>query len=131
MKKVFPVVLSPAEVGYIVYVPDLDINTEGKDLADAVAMARDAIAMTGICMQDDGRSIPEPGALTPDHNDNEVVTLVDVDFDAYRKAHDNRTVRKNLTLPSWLNEKAEAAGVNFSAILQEGLKEYLSQRGEL
>lgn len=36
-----------------------------------------------------------------------------------------RTVRKNLTLPSWLNERAEKAGVNFSLILQEGLKAYL------
>ena len=57
--------------------------------------------------------------------DNEIVTLVDIDIDAYRRANDNRTIRKNLTLPSWLNDLAEKAGVNFSQILQEGLKEKL------
>ena len=51
--------------------------------------------------------------------------VVDIDIDASRKANDNRTIRKNLTLPSWLNDLAEKAGVNFSQILQEGLKEKL------
>jgi hypothetical protein len=72
-----------------------------------------------------GRSIPSPSTLHPVCADNEIVTLVDIDIDAYRRANDNRTIRKNLTLPSWLNDLAEKAGVNFSQILQEGLKEKL------
>lgn len=51
-----------------------------------------------------------------------VATLVDIDFDAYRRANDLRTVRKNVTIPSWLNSLAENAGINSSQILQEGLK---------
>jgi post-segregation antitoxin (ccd killing protein) len=50
---------------------------------------------------------------------------VDVDVDAYRRKIENRTVRKNLTIPSWLNEQAEMAGVNFSSLLQKALKEEL------
>ena len=42
MKVVYPIILTPAERGYVVFVPDLDINTEGEDLADAIEMARDA-----------------------------------------------------------------------------------------
>ena len=52
-------------------------------------------------------------------------TLVDIDFAAYRRANDLRTVRKNVTLPSWLNDLAERNGVNFSQVLQESLKERL------
>jgi predicted RNase H-like HicB family nuclease len=118
-------VLTPVDTGYVVYVPDLAINTEGKDLADAIYMARDAIGLWGITQQDFGRSIPEPSSNLPKVSGNEIVTLVDIDFDTYRRANDNRTVRKNLTIPSWLNERAEKAGVNFSQILQEGLKQYL------
>lgn len=117
--------LTPVDTGYVVYVPDLAINTEGKDLADAIYMARDAIGLWGITQQDFGRSIPEPSSNLPKVSGNEIVTLVDIDFDTYRRANDNRTVRKNLTIPSWLNERAEKAGVNFSQILQEGLKQYL------
>ncbi|MDD2234526.1 MAG: type II toxin-antitoxin system HicB family antitoxin [Desulfitobacteriaceae bacterium] len=125
MKKAYPVVLTPADVGYVVFVPDLNINTEGTDIANAIEMARDAIGLWAICEEDMGRSIPSPSNLHPICADNEIVTLVDIDIDAYRRANDNRTIRKNLTLPSWLNDLAEKAGVNFSQILQESLKEKL------
>jgi len=125
MKKVYPVVLTPADVGYVVFVPDLKINTEGTDIANAIEMARDAIGLWGICEEDMGRYIPSPSTLNPVCAGNEIVTLVDIDIDVYRRANDNRTIRKNLTLPSWLNELAENAGVNFSQTLQESLKEKL------
>lgn len=54
-----------------------------------------------------------------------MMALVDIDIDAYRRAHDNRTVRKNLTFPKWLNDQAENTGVNFSQVLQNGLKQQL------
>lgn len=122
MKKAYPVILTPAKIGYVVYVPDLNINTEGTDIADAIEMARDAIGLWGITEEDLGRSIPEPSPHLPQCAPNEIVTLVDIDFNAYRRENDNRAVRKNLSLPSWLNERAEKAGVNFSQVLQEGLK---------
>lgn len=55
MKKVYPVVLTPAETGYVVYVPDLKINTEGENIANAMEMARDAIGLWAICEEDMGR----------------------------------------------------------------------------
>jgi predicted RNase H-like HicB family nuclease len=125
LKKVYPIVLTPVDSGYVVFVPDLEINTEGADLADAIYMARDAIGLWGICEQDVGRQIPEPASLAPETEGNEFVTLVDIDFAEYRKKQDNRTVRKNLTIPSWLNVEAENAGINFSAVLQDALKEQL------
>ena len=48
MKQAYPIILTPSEHGYVVYVPDLDINTEGKDLADAIDMAADAIGLWGV-----------------------------------------------------------------------------------
>lgn len=125
MKAVYAVVLSPAEQGLVVSVPDLDINTEGRDIPDAIDMARDAICLWGICEEDAHRAIPAPSSIAPSHKAGEIVTLVDVDFDAYRRASETRAVRKNVTIPSWLNELAEKNGVNFSALLQESLKTYL------
>ena len=116
MKAVYPIILTPAERGYVVFVPDLDINTEGEDLADAIEMARDAIGLWGI---------PQASGTLPHPEEQEIVTLVDIDFAAYRRANDLRTVRKNVTLPSWLNDLAERNGVNFSQVLQESLKERL------
>lgn len=125
MKRVYPIILTPADTGYVVYVPTLDINTEGKDVTDAIEMARDAIGLWGITKQDMGQEIPKAGELNPAHKDDEIVATVDIDFDIYRRRNDNRAVKKTLTIPSWLNAKAEAQGINFSQELQERLKEKL------
>ena len=126
MIKVYPVILTPAKCGYVVSVPDLDINTQGKDLAEAIFMARDAIGLWGICEQDGGRAIPEPSAVEPPHEDGELISWVDIDFDEYRRKHDNRTVRRNITLPAWLDEAASNANINVSGFIQNALKEHLN-----
>ncbi len=126
MKTAYPVILVPDKNGYVVNIVDFDIMTQGEDIADAIDMARDAISLMGVQYQDDGKEIPVPSkVISVLHDENEIVTLVDVDFSAYRKFLENRAVRKNCTIPSWLNEKAEQAGINFSAVLQKALKEEL------
>lgn len=122
-KSIYPIVLHPETAGgYSVDVPDLQIGTQGETIAECIEMARDAIGLWGICQQDDHRPIPSPTTLTPACSNDDIITLVDVDFDAYRRANDMRTVRKNVTLPSWLCDMAEKSGVNFSQVLQEGLR---------
>lgn len=128
MKNSYPIILTPDEVGYVVYIPDFSINTEGDTLTEAIEMARDAIGLMGIDMQDDGTTLPEPSDFTTiqkNSADGDIVTLVDVDFAEYRRKNDLRTVKKNCTIPSWLNFEAEKAGINFSAVLQAALKKEL------
>lgn len=123
VKNSYPVVLQRCGSDYVVYIPDFDVNTEGKNLTDAIEMARDAIAMVGISWQDLGRLLPTPTEATAVKvKDGELVSLVDVDFDAYRRKHEMKSVRRNVSLPAWLNERAEAAGINVSAVLQKALQ---------
>lgn len=122
MKYVYPAILTPSSNGYVVYVPDFEINTEGNSLADAIDMARDAIAMTGCYREDHGEKLPVAATLTPVCEPPQFCTLVDVDFGAYRRANETRVVRRNVTLPSWLNVEADKAGLNVSRVLQDALK---------
>ena len=127
MKAAYPIVMSQGAEYIIVYVPDFDINTQGTDYADAIEMARDAIGLMGIDMEDEKEQIPCPSdmsAISKEHAED-IITLVDVDFADYRRKNDLRTVRRNVSLPSWLNAEAEKAGVNVSAILQAALKQEL------
>jgi predicted RNase H-like HicB family nuclease len=128
LKKAYPVVLSKGEKYTVVYIPDFEINTQGKDTVDAMKMARDAIGIIGIDMEDEGESLPEPTAVSDVKKDSayDIVTLVDVDFEEYRRKNDLKAVKKNCTIPSWLNFEAEKAGVNFSAILTAALKKELN-----
>jgi predicted RNase H-like HicB family nuclease len=127
MKYVYPVIFTQENNSYNVAVPDLPgCFTCGKDLVDAIEMARDAMAMWLCDAEDKGESIPlfsnanniecEPGSF---------INFVDVDTTEYRRENDNRAIKKTLTIPNWLNSKAEKAGVNFSQTLQKALKQQL------
>lgn len=126
MKNTYPIVLTPEAQGFTVYIPDFDINTEGDDLTEAIEMARDAIGLMGIDMEDDGKALPVPSPLQSiPAQDGDTVSLVDVDFTEYRRKNELRTVKKNCTLPSWLCYEAEKANINFSQALQSALKHEL------
>ena len=88
-------------------------------------MARDAIGIMGIDMQDDGKVIPEPNTVEPVPEKGDIVTLVDIDFGEYRKKVNGRAVKKNCTIPYWMSVEAEKAGVNYSRLLQEAIISFL------
>lgn len=126
MKMVYPVIFTKLPDGYMAYVSDMDINTQGDDFAEAIEMARDAIGIMGIDMEDEQKPLPlpsDPAVLSC--GENEIISMVDIDFTAYRRANERRTVRRNVSLPSWLNVEAEKAGLNVSAVLQAALKQEL------
>ena len=126
MRSVYPVIFTPEDVGYSVYVPDFDVNTQGDDFAEAMYMAREVIGLMGDMLEDNGSSMPSPSKMDElTHAENESVVLIDVDFLDYRRRHDNKAVKKNCSIPNWLNEAAMQAGLNFSKVLQDGLKEKL------
>ena len=128
-ERVYPIVITPAvEGGYVVDLPDFEVNTEGDSLLSAIYMAKDAMEMMGVYWQDVGRELPQPSKIADMLGSLEgesFVTLVPVNFDAYRKKTERRVVRKSVTIPSWLNAAAEKAEVNFSAVLQKALKDVL------
>ena len=125
MREAYPIILTRGQKYVVVSIPDFDINTQGEDFADAMEMARDAIGLMGIDMQDDGKELPTPTTISELTVENGVVTLVDIDFDIYRRKNELRAVKKNCTIPSWLNYEAEKANINFSQVLQNALMEQL------
>ena len=87
-KRVYPVILTPADNIILVEVPDMEILTEGKDYQDAIEMARDAIGLKGITLEDAGKTIPDASdisVINPEkgtfaEDGKGYVILVDVDF---------------------------------------------------
>lgn len=124
-KGAYPIILKRTDEGYYVQIPDFDIGTQGESVADAMEMARDAIGLVGIDMEDDGIEVPLPYSKPVLAEKDAIVTLVDVDFTEYRKKVDNRAVKKNCTIPYWMSVEADKRGVNYSRILQDALSNLL------
>lgn len=141
MKQAYPTFIALRGSDYLVYVPDLGIYTEGRSVTDAIDMARDAIGLKGINLEDDGIVMSEPSdyqdaiskakADTEDFDyTNGILTMVDVDFAEYRRKMDNKMVRRNVSLPNWLNVEAERLNLNVSKVLQESLIEIVQKNNQ-
>ncbi|GMO29926.1 MAG: type II toxin-antitoxin system HicB family antitoxin [Termitinemataceae bacterium] len=130
MKYVYPAILTNEGDNILVSVPDLPgLHTFGNSLADALCMAQDAIEMWLWDAENNKEAIPAPSSQNAVSDlakcPNQMVSLVVADTDEYRRQYDTRAVKKTLSIPAWLNHKAEKANAPFSRILQDGLKEYL------
>ena len=127
----YPAVFHYADDGISVEFPDLPgCLTFGKTTEEAMKMAKEAMELYLYCSEKDGDPIPEPAPLTSIAVEpNERIVMIDVFMPPVRYEQENRAVKKTLTVPKWLNDMAEAQQVNFSQILQAGLKSYLGIQG--
>jgi predicted RNase H-like HicB family nuclease len=130
MKLVYPAIFTPDEDGcYTVEVPDLPgCVSFGTDMADAILMGEDAASGWVLDELEDGNAVPKASAIDdigPENADGFVSMLV-LDMDAYAEKYGKKAVRKNLTIPAYLNTAAEKEGVNFSEILQNALEARLN-----
>ena len=128
MKLVYPAVFYPCEVnpGFCVIVPDLPgCISEGDSLTNAITMGEDAASGWILGELEDGNKIPPASDIKDIHPDPEIgdgfVSLLSLDIDAYAAKYGSKSIRKNLTIPAWLNTFAEAERLNISKVLQDAL----------
>lgn len=89
-------------------------------------MAQDVLAFTLYDYEREGREIPMASDLKNiEAAEDEFVNYITCDTIEYRKRHNSKAVKKTLAIPQWPNEEAAAKEVNFSAVLQEALWDYL------
>ena len=116
MKVIYPVIFTETEKEVLVYIPSLDGMTEGANLADAVDMARDYIANAlfdknerEFPVQAENADIEKSPFISAGKT---FVSLVDVDIGFFRMREKSRNVRRNITLPEWLDTMATEAHLN-------------------
>lgn len=109
---------------YIVDFIDLkNCTTEGETIQEAYYMAQNAMGL----FLDDLTKFPEP---TLDFsniklNKNQFISFIGIDMNDYRKKFNNKSVKKTLSIPSWLDTLAEKENINFSQLLQEAIRNKL------
>lgn len=132
MLSAYPACFIKEDTGYSVIFPDLNTATCGDDLEDAFSMAVDCLAGYLYSSNLEGENVPPTSVLQDidiqkimdelEVTSNEAfINIVTVDVAEYAKTHFTTSVRKNLTIPSWLNDAAMKQNINFSQVLQEAL----------
>lgn len=128
MKLAYPIILTPYEDhngGYVVEVPDLPgCVTGGDNIAEALLMAQDAASGWVLTELEAGRPAPTPSdpRSIKMEDPTSTVSMVALDMDAYAAQYGGKAVRKNVTIPAWLDTWAQKAGINYSGMLRNALE---------
>lgn len=126
MKLIYPAIFTPCieHEGFTVIVPDLPgCVTEGDSLTNAIEMGIDAASGWILGELEEGNNIPAPSnykdlSIT---DENSFVNLLLLDITSYAEKYGDKSVRKNISLPAWLNTFGEKNNINFSGVLQDAL----------
>ncbi len=116
---VYPAVFHKEDDAYWVEFPDLEgCHTFGGSIAETMEAAQEALSAYLLTLLEQGRPLAAPSDVSGYHPDDGFSSLVSCSIDQYK---DTKAVKKTLTIPSWLNDRAVAMGLNFSKVLQEAL----------
>lgn len=123
MKYTFPAFITKEEDGYVVTFPDVrGVNTDGDTIEEALEYAEDALNLMLWAKEEEGKEIPKASLIEtlviPPHTS---IALVKADTLAYKRLHDNKAVRKNVSIPNWLNQMIQNKNINLSNLLQKAL----------
>lgn len=124
MKLLYPAIFTPAEEGgYTVMFPDLPgCITEGDNLIEAIDMAGDAASGWILGEIEAGNTYPAASlgnnVIVPKGS---LLNLIVLDIDSYSEKYGTRAVRRNITIPAWLDTYVQKNNLSLSRIVQENL----------
>ena len=123
MKYTFPAFITKEDNACLVTFPDLeDTFTDGCTMDEALQYAEDALNLMLWTKEEDNIDIPHPTAIENlQIPPNAVLVLVKADTLAYKRMHDTKVIRKNVSIPHWLDQLARNKNINFSNLLQKAL----------
>ena len=123
----YPAIFSYDSDGISIEFPDLPGCLSCSDESStAISMAKEALALHLIGIEDDNEEIPTPSDITSIMLEpSQAIVLVDVWMPIYKDKIKYSSVKKTLTIPKWLNDLAEDNHINFSQLLQASIKEQL------
>lgn len=116
---VYPAVFHKEDNSYWVEFPDLEgCHTYGSSIPEAMEAAQEAMSAYLLTLLEQGRPLAAPSDVSNLRPEDGFASLVSCSVDQYK---DSKAVKKTLTIPSWLNDRAVSMGLNFSKVLQDAL----------
>jgi predicted RNase H-like HicB family nuclease len=125
MKLAYPAIFHENDGGYSVRIPDLaNLVSRGETLAETVISGTNAASKWLLEKMEKGEPIPKESPVKKvKPAAGEFMSVLALDMDTYTEKYGTKAVRKNLTIPAWLNTFAESQGFNYSQMLQDSLME--------
>lgn len=121
----YPAIFTCEDGQYWVEFLDLEgCFSDGKNLSEAMENAKEAMGL----FLEDLNEYPNCTTNIKDIplQDNQIISFITVNLTEHKKKYENKSVKKTLSIPAWLNTMAEKENINFSQVLQKSLIEILN-----
>lgn len=121
----YPAIFTEENGQYWVKFIDLEgCYSEGTSLAEAMENSKEAM---GLFLED----LKEYPKCTTNVKDiklekNQIISFISINMKEHKRKYENKSVKKTLSIPAWLNTVAEKENINFSKLLQKALMETLN-----
>jgi predicted RNase H-like HicB family nuclease len=123
LEYVYPAIFHKNEDGgYTIMYPDLPgCISEGKTLGNAMYMAQSALTQWLNYLIDKKQEIPQTSSSQDiTVKKGEFVNLICAEI------KDGRAIKRTISIPKWMDDKAVQSGLSLSRVLQEALNERLA-----
>ena len=107
MQFIYPAIIHQENDGFWAEFPDLEGTfTQGDSLNEIMTNATEAMELTVLELLENSKSLPKATEVNSVRHDKQsFVTLIQSDIDL---AKNSKSIKKTLTIPAWLNDKALA-----------------------
>lgn len=125
---IFPAIISFSEDEgiYDIRFPDISNGFTFAESEDEIMeSAKEVLELCLYDLEENGNEIPSPTSFSSLLNKGLSVVLVEVWMPLVRDKFQNKSVKKTLTIPKWLNDAAQEYNINFSQLLQTAIKNYI------
>lgn len=118
----------PANDGwYAIDFPDLPgTHAQCKDLNQVQQEAEESLCNYLLAAKLVGEEVSAPSPSLQ-LKEGEMAAIITADLDSYEKRHDNKPVRKTVSIPQWMADGAERKKLSLSKVLQESLEIRLAE----
>lgn len=130
MLLIYPAIFHEEDNAVWVEFPDLEgCQTYGDTIEECIIYAQEALEGYAESVVDRGMKLPAASDIKKIETNNPHALIIPIycDFKKYEK----KSVKKTLTIPQWLNEKAMQSNINFSETLQNALIEKLYKQNHV
>lgn len=125
-KVFYPVIFTKEDSNYLIDFPDIpEIITFGESIEDALIMAQDALGVALADEKTEDYPIPTPLEKVMAEHPGEIVNLISVDLNEYRKKYFGERVKTHISIPVWLKQRAKDENINISEVTTNALKDRL------
>ncbi|MDR9852876.1 type II toxin-antitoxin system HicB family antitoxin [Paenibacillus sp. VCA1] len=122
---IYPVVVEETQTGVSMYFPDFPgTAVAAPSIVVGIKDAKVMLVHRIEELHDNNESVPAPSEVDAIQLEDPSDRIIYVEVFVIPPA-DDKTVTKNCTMPKWLRDAGEEAGLNFSQLLQQSVREAL------